>query len=227
MGIATRAASPNPPTMPDADREPDRPIDRCSEARLRAAAVAGDRAAFAALYAAYRDNVFQYLIRRCAGDRHLAEDLTHDTFIRALRGLPRYREMGRPFGAWLVTIAGNLLADHWKSGWHRFQVPWSDVTGEGYDGRLSLAERSDQDPAWEVAAQDSRRRAARVLADAIGKLPDRQQQVVSLRYAEGLSVADTALKLGVDQGAVKAATYRARQTLADNPALEQQLAQLR
>jgi RNA polymerase sigma-70 factor (ECF subfamily) len=199
------------------DRMPAEPSGCDPEARLRVAAAAGDRGAFAALYAAYRDSIYQYLVRRCRGDRHLAEDLTQDTFARALSSLARYRETGRPFGAWLVTIAGNLLTDYWRSGWHRYHIPWNDFTGDGSDGWLIVGDGADGDPATEVAASDRQRHLAQTLGRAIARLSDRQQQVVSLRYGGGLSVADTAQLLGLDEGAVKAATYRARQALACDP----------
>lgn len=194
---------------------------RDAESALRAAAVAGDRTAFATLYSRYRDNVYRYLVRRCHGDRHLAEDITQDTFVRALKGLHGYQEMGRPFLAWLLTIAANLLADYWKSGWYRYQVPNADVVGEDGDPRwLMMGDQRGEDPAGEVAVRDHRRRLARILSLAVAGLTERQQQVVQLRYVEGLSIADTALKLGVDEGAVKAASYRARRELARDPLVE-------
>jgi RNA polymerase sigma-70 factor (ECF subfamily) len=186
------------------------------EAGLRAAAVSGDRAAFAALYLTYRSYVLAYLSRRCHGDRHLAEDLTQETFTRAFTGLSSYRETGRPFGAWLMTIAGNLLIDYWRSGWHRYQVPRHDFTHHGDDSGLAGTEAGD-DPELAVVAWDRRHRLARTLAGAVGRLTDRQQQVVALRYLQGRSVTETAHTLGLDEGAVKAAAYRARQALAGDP----------
>lgn len=218
MVIATPATSPSPRTSPCPDR--DRPAPPDPEAGLRAAAAAGDRAAFEALYRNHRDRVFHYLVRRCRGDRHLAEDLTQDTFARALRNLARYRETGRPFSAWLVTIAGNLLTDHWRSGWHRHHFLWNDFSQDRAERPVPDA-GSGGDPATDIAAWDQRRHLARTLAGALDRLSDRQRQVVSLRYAEGLSVADTAHALGLAAGAVKAATYRARQALACDPAVEE------
>lgn len=190
------------------------------EARLRAAAASGDRAAFASLYATYHSTVFQYLVRRCRGDRHLAEDIAQETFTRALSRLSRYRDTGRPFGAWLVTIAGNLLADYWRSSWNRRHVTWSDFTSDTYD-LITEYRQPDPDPADTVATMDGQQRLTRTLSHAISRLSHRQRQVVSLRYAHGLSVADTAHALGLDEGAVKAATYRARRALACDPTVEE------
>ena len=69
-----------------------------------------DRAAFATLYRRYLTPVYRYFYVR-TGDRQQAEDLTAQTFISAMEGLPRYRERGT-FAGWLFTIAARRLADH-------------------------------------------------------------------------------------------------------------------
>lgn len=192
---------------------------RSQEARLRAAAAAGDRAAFAELYQTYRDDVLKYLIRRCRGDRHLAEDLTQDTFARALAAMAGYRETGRPFRAWLVTIAGNLLTDYWRSGWHRHHVRCPDLAWGQDEEDAPVWGGSDVDPAVTVLARDRQRQVTRTLARAVAALTDRQREVLELRYLGDRSVTETADALGLDEGAVKAAAYRARLALAGDPAL--------
>jgi RNA polymerase sigma-70 factor (ECF subfamily) len=189
---------------------------------LRAAAVAGDLQAFGALYEKCRDTVYRYLMRRSNGDPHLAEDLTHETFVRALARIGSYREMGRPFVAWLVTIAGNLIADYYKSGWRRLQVPHSDFTGEVDEGvnRLLWSENRD-DLATAVVDEEYWRYVGSVLSQAMAELTGWQRRVLQLRYVEGLSVRDTAIKLQVEEGAVKAATYRAVRVLARHPLIQQ------
>lgn len=207
--------SPRPaPAAPAADTDHD--------GQLRAAAAAGDQHAFAALYRQCRDTVFRYLMRRSNGDQHLAEDLTHDTFVRALARVDTYQDTGRPFVAWLLTIAGNLVADHYKSGWRRFQVNRGDFAREVDDGlhRLMWAEVRE-DLATTVAEDIDRRRTCAVLTRAMSELTDWQRRVLLLRFVEGLSVRDTALKLAVEAGAVKAATYRAMRTLAQHPLVTQ------
>ncbi len=208
----TEASAPAPSAVDGAD----------DEQPLRAAAVAGDLAAFGALYRRCRDTVYRYLMRRSNGDPYLAEDLTHETFARALARIGSYREMGRPFVAWLVTIAGNLIADYYKSGWRRLQVPHGDFTGEVDEGvnRLLWSENRN-DLATEVVEDEYWRYVGSVLSQAMADLTSWQRQVLRLRYVEGLSVRDTAIKLQVEEGAVKAATYRAVRVLARNAAVQQ------
>ena len=73
-----------------------------------------DPDAFAALYDMYVGRVYHYAYRRL-GTHADAEDLTSQTFQRALEALPRYESRGLPFGAWLFRIAHNLLVDHFRS----------------------------------------------------------------------------------------------------------------
>lgn len=212
--MSARVCNQETPTVPPPRVDEERP--------LRDAAVAGDLDAFGELYSQCRDTVYRYLMRRSNGDSHLAEDLTHETFVRALARIDSYREMGRPFVAWLVTIASNLVADYYKSGWRRLQVPHSDFAGQVDDGfnRLVWNDGSD-DLATTVADEQYWRYVGSILSQAMTELTSWQRRVLQLRYIEGLSVRDTAIKLQVEEGAVKAATYRAVRVLARHPQLRQ------
>src|SRR5580692_1899867 len=74
-----------------------------------------DPARFADLYDRHFDRVYAFVARRVR-DRHVAEDLTSEVFHHALAHLPRFEWRGAPFGAWLMRIAANAIADHWKRG---------------------------------------------------------------------------------------------------------------
>ena len=82
------------------------------------AAQAGDMAAYGELFELYFDMVFRFVLFR-TGDRALAEDLTSETFVRALRRISSVSYQGRDIGAWFVTIARNLIFDHVKSSRYR------------------------------------------------------------------------------------------------------------
>jgi RNA polymerase sigma-70 factor (ECF subfamily) len=90
------------------------------------AAQQGDTAAFAQLYDRYVDQIYRYLLFR-VGTRELAEDLTSETFLRALRGITSVSYQGRDVGAWFVTIARNLLLDHVKSSRYRREITTAEV----------------------------------------------------------------------------------------------------
>lgn len=164
---------------------------------------AGDVAAFGQLYDRYLDTVFRFIFFK-VGARPLAEDLTADVFVRALRGMGSVTWQGRDIGAWLVTIARNLVADHFKSGRYRLEV----TTGDVLDADMADVGR---DGSPETAAVDYLSNVA--LLRAVKQLNPEQQECIVLRFLRGWSVAETAKAMGKNDGAVKALQYRAVRSL--------------
>jgi RNA polymerase sigma-70 factor (ECF subfamily) len=160
----------------------------------------GDGEAFGQLYDHYADTVYRYIYYRVGG-RATAEDLTSETFLRALRRIGTFTWQGRDFGAWLVTIARNLVADHFKSSRFRLEV----TTGEMLDS-------NQVEPSPEESVLESLSNAA--LLQAVRRLNPQQQECVTLRFLQGLSVAETARIMGKNEGAIKTLQYRAVRTLA-------------
>ncbi|MGH6657314.1 MAG: ECF subfamily RNA polymerase sigma factor, BldN family [Actinocrinis sp.] len=160
----------------------------------------GDGEAFGQLYDAYSDTVYRYIYYRVS-NKQLAEDLASETFLRALRRISTFTWQGRDFGAWLVTIARNLVADHFKSSRYRLEVP----TGEMLD-----SDQTESSPEDSVLAYLSNK----ALLDAVCQLNAQQQECVTLRFLHGLSVAETAKIMGKNDGAIKTLQYRAIRTLA-------------
>ncbi|MGE7436751.1 MULTISPECIES: ECF subfamily RNA polymerase sigma factor, BldN family [Kitasatospora] len=160
----------------------------------------GESEAFGRLYDHYADTVYRYIYYR-VGSRATAEDLTSETFLRALRRIGTFTWQGRDFGAWLVTIARNLVADHFKSSRFRLEV----TTGEMLDS--NECERSPEDSVLESLSNAA-------LLDAVRRLNPQQQECVTLRFLQGLSVAETARIMGKNEGAIKTLQYRAVRTLA-------------
>lgn len=163
-------------------------------------AQAGESEAFGRLYDHYSDTVYRYIYYR-VGSRATAEDLTSETFLRALRRIGTFTWQGRDFGAWLVTIARNLVADHFKSSRFRLEV----TTGEMLDS--NECERSPEDSVLESLSNAA-------LLEAVRRLNPQQQECVTLRFLQGLSVAETARIMGKNEGAIKTLQYRAVRTLA-------------
>src|SRR5215468_12431205 len=94
--------------------------------RLVHAAQRGDALAFGELYNRYVESVYRYVLFR-VGDRSWAEDLTSETFVRALRRISSVSYQGRDVGAWFITIARNLVLDHVKSSRFRLEVATAEV----------------------------------------------------------------------------------------------------
>ncbi|ROP39720.1 sigma-70 family RNA polymerase sigma factor [Saccharothrix texasensis] len=164
------------------------------------AAQGGDTDAFGALYDRYVDVVYRYVLFR-VGDRTLAEDVTSETFLRALRSIGSISYQGRDVGAWFVTIARNIVFDHVKSSRYRLEV----TTAELADNR----EVTDG-PEQEVLTDATNAELLRCVA----QLGDDQRECITLRFIQGLSVAETAARMGRNEGAIKALQHRAVRRLA-------------
>ncbi|HEY1176040.1 MAG TPA: ECF subfamily RNA polymerase sigma factor, BldN family [Phytomonospora sp.] len=163
----------------------------------------GDTEAFGQIYDRYIDTVFRYIYFRVSR-RDLAEDLTSETFLRALKRINSFTWQGRDFGAWLVTIARNLMADHFKSGRYRLEVATADVLD---------ADKEESGPEGnpETAVVDKITNAT--LLEAVKELNADQQECIVLRFLQGFSVAETARAMNKNEGAIKALQYRAVRTL--------------
>jgi len=160
----------------------------------------GEAEAFGELYDRYADTVFRYLYHRVP-DRQTAEDFTSETFVRALRRIDSLSFQGRDVGAWLVTIARNIVRDHVKSSRFRLEVATADMRD---------ADRATDGPEDAVLQGLTN---AQLLA-CVAQLGDEQRECIALRFLQGLSVAETAAAMGKKDGAIKALQHRAVKRLA-------------
>ena len=168
-----------------------------------------DPEAFACLYDLYVERVYRYAYRRL-GAHEDAEDVTAQTFYRALARLDRYEWRGLPFGAWLLRIAHNLVVDHRRAG----AAPLS------LDGlrRDDPAGRPSLDPAGPDPAPESHllaREEADAAWAAVGALPPLQRRAVTLRFGRDLSHAEVGAIIGRSEAATKQLIYRAMKTLRE------------
>ncbi len=167
---------------------------------LVTAAQQGDQQAFGRLYDQYVDVVFRFVLFR-VGDRPLAEDITSETFLRALRRISSVSYQGRDVGAWFITIARNLVLDHVKSSRYRLEMTTADILDSSAD---------DRGPEHEVVQGAT----AAELMRCVAQLGQDQQECIMLRFMQGLSVSETAAVMGRNEGAVKALQHRAVRRLA-------------
>lgn len=161
---------------------------------------AGDQEAFGQLYDRYHEMVFRYVLFRTS-DRQLAEDLTAETFLRALRRISSVNYQGRDIGAWFVTIARNLVLDHVKSSRYRLEQTTSEIQD------LSPSTTGPEQQVLDGATHEE-------LLRCVAKLNSDQKECIALRFLQGLSVAETARLMGRNEGAVKALQHRAVRRLA-------------
>lgn len=162
-------------------------LNKEADERLLVEAAQRDPAHFAELYERNFHAVYAYVARRTA-TREEAEDVTSQVFHQALANLRRFEWRGAPFGAWLIRIAANSLADHWR-----------------------LRARESGDPPGEELSDDSmgdvERRA--VLFQLVDSLPVDQRRVIAMRFVEQKSIREIAQEMQRSEGAIKQLQFRA------------------
>ncbi len=172
-------------------------VQEPSERRLIEAAQQ-DPSRFAALYEIHFERVYAYVSRR-VGNREAAEDVTSEVFHHALANLPRFEWRGAPFGAWLMRIASNAIADRWRRG--------SREMSDEFARDPASAEPTPEE--LEIRAQ---------LFRLVQELPIEQRKVVQMRFAEEKSIREIAQALRRTEGAVKQLQFRGIQALREEAA---------
>jgi RNA polymerase sigma-70 factor, ECF subfamily len=154
----------------------------------------GDRDALEELYLIHFDRIYGYL-HMTVGNRHDAEDLTTQTFLKMLESIGRFQFRSAPFSAWLFRIAHNLAMDHFRAS-RRIQLE-EEVPEPAGDAEVSA----------EVEAFQSLGRGS--MLDMIEELSPEQRQVLTLKFVFDFSNGDVATILGKTEGAVKSLQHRA------------------
>ncbi|MGI5915576.1 MAG: sigma-70 family RNA polymerase sigma factor [Anaerolineae bacterium] len=157
-------------------------------------AAKSDPSVFGEIYERYVDRIYTYIYHR-VGNAHDAEDLTSRTFYRALSHLPSYQDKGIPFSAWLYRIAHNLLAN-----WHRDRSRQPVVALDEVVTRSPASEH----PEWMAELQDD----TRLLREVIRELDPSRQELLVLKFTEGLSNAEIGKIMGRSEGAIKSLYHR-------------------
>ncbi len=162
----------------------------------------GSKAGFAELAARFGPRLFCYF-RQKISSREDCEDLVQETLVKAYRNIDRYRPT-QVFSTWLYTIGTRLAIDHFRSRNCRRAASVS------CDGAAASTVDAGEDP-YETAA---RRDDAGSLWSLARSLPEKQRDVLWLRYGEGLAVKEIAPVLGLTRVHVKVLLFRARKGLA-------------
>ena len=158
----------------------------------------GDRAALEDLYLIHFDRIYSYL-HVSVGNRHDAEDLTTQTFLKMLEKIGSFKWQSAPFSAWLFRIAHNLAMDHFRA--RRRWQPEEDVPEAP----------GSEEPSAELEAMQSIGRQS--MLELIEKLSPEQQQVLTLKFVFNFANADVATILDKTEGAIKSLQHRALASL--------------
>ncbi len=152
-----------------------------------------DPVALTQIYEENFDRIYRYIALKI-GDRTEAEDLTQQVFLKAMQSISSYKWKGMPFSAWLYRIAHNQIVDHIRKRSRKPTVSLDDNDPPGIDDPEKATERKMQ---------------MEELAAAAMKLTPSQREVISLRFAGQLSIAEVARTMGKSEGAIKALQHSA------------------
>jgi RNA polymerase sigma-70 factor (ECF subfamily) len=152
-----------------------------------------DQEAFAQLYEEYFDRIYRYIALKI-GDKTEAEDMTQQVFLNALQSISSFKWRGIPFSAWLYRIAHNQVVDYLRKRKKRVAAPIDESVASSDSNPQLMAEQSLD---------------IEQLLSATQRLTEAQRQVISLRFAGELSIAQVAKIMGKSQGAVKALQHSA------------------
>jgi RNA polymerase sigma-70 factor, ECF subfamily len=173
------------------------------ERALISACQSGETERFAELYDLYSDRIFRFIFHKTM-QRDLAEDLTSDTFVRALEKLKQFNSEKGKFSTWIYTIARNLITDHWRS----------------------YREHRDIEDVWDLSSLDDvidsthKQLIGEKLHAALRNLAPESREILIMRFWQDLSFAQISELTGKSEGAVKMKVGRALKKLrADAPTL--------
>jgi RNA polymerase sigma-70 factor (ECF subfamily) len=152
-----------------------------------------DAEAFGELYDRYCDRIFRFIYARLR-DRATAEDITSETFFKALKGISTYRASTGSFSSWIYQIAKNAMVDHLRT-----QRP-----------TVSLEPEMDtSDPATPVEDEVTNRTEVARVWKAVDQLNPPQRTVLVLRLQHDLSIGDIAIRMERSEGAIRVLLHRA------------------
>ena len=153
----------------------------------------GTRSAVAALYHKYQPQVYRYIAYR-VGDTTIADDLTADVFVSMVKHIGSYEDRGRPFLAWLYTIASNIVKMHYRS-----------------QGKAEVEALPDEliDEEAQPVEITQRKMTNEQLMAAMPHLPEVQRQVILLKFIEGFSNREIAAMLDKKEGNIRILQHRA------------------
>ncbi len=165
------------------------------DARRDLDAIVRDETAFRSWFDAAMPRVYRYLLARCGGDQHVAEELTQATFVEAIRRRDRFAGRSDTV-TWLIAIARNKLVDH-----HRRLE-----RDERRHGELVAAHRLHDDAPWRASETRD------AVSAALRRLPPEHRIALLFRYLDGLSIRDVAAAIGRSEKATESLLGRARDT---------------
>lgn len=176
------------------------------EKRLTKQALKGDQTAFAEIVELYKDKIF-HLAYRMLSNRHEAEDVVQETFLRVYKNLDRY-DPHQKFSTWIYRIATNLCIDRLRKRKPTYSLDADTNDQEGSDA-YSFIPSDNQTPESEYLLSETQQ----LIHQAIDTLPAKYKSVMVLRYLQELSLQEISDVLGMPVTTIKTRVHRGREFL--------------
>ena len=195
-----------PPSSPIDIKEQQKAESRAEDSKFIQAALKGNDAAYKKLMKKYHDAIYNF-IYRMIHDKHQVEDLTQEAFIKAFQSLASFNEE-YAFSTWLYKIATNNCIDYIRK--RKLQTYSIDKPIEAKDSDYAFELPDDS---YEADKEMISNQRAKMLNEAIAKLPEKYHKVIRLRHVDEKSYEEIAEQLKLPIGTVKAHIFRAREML--------------
>lgn len=162
-------------------------------------AIKGDAEAFGKLYDAHMPAIYRFILVKVSNKAD-AEDITHQVFVNAWRGINGYKpRKGLPFSSWLYRIARNAVIDFYRTSRHHLDI---DTVPE---------EAISKSPDFEAKFDTEIKMGG--IRTALSKLDDEQESVLLMRFMNDMSYKEIAETLDKSEGAVRVIQHRALKRL--------------
>ena len=172
------------------------PLDQDRVKELVQSAQEGRAEAFAGLYDDFYGKIYRYVLFK-TGDVTDAEDITEEVFLKMLQSIRSFKWKGAPFSSWLFRIAHNLIVDHFRKKARKKTVA------------LEAAASTTGASSHDLDSQMDLELSVQQVYDAMEGLTELQKEVLTLRFAGGLSVQETSVAMKRKENAVKALQHAA------------------
>lgn len=176
------------------------------DVRLVKLARKGDQRAFAEIVELYKDKIF-HLAYRMLNNRHEAEDIVQETFLRVYKNLDRYDE-NQKFSTWIYRIGTNLCIDRLRKRKPSYSLDADMNDQEGMDG-YSMIPSDDRSPETEMLLSETQR----IIHESIESLPAKYKTIMLLRYIQDLSLQEISEVLDLPVTTIKTRVHRGREFL--------------
>ncbi len=183
-------------------------LEEMEERELVERAKEEDPEAFGVLYKRYVRKIYRYIWYRI-GNHQDTEDLTAKVFYKALANIDRYEQRGKPFSAWLYRIAHNLVANWFRDRERRRKRK------EIFLGWLPRTTQPEDGPEAQVEIKEGEKARREAFLEIIRRRPPNEQQLLILKFVEGMSNAKIGRIVGCSEGAVKSRYFRILKSLKE------------